>query len=110
MHNPVGFFLMALIVFIFIVAFWQDAGRGMTGLRYAFGFFILGFFGFWLFFFFRGKSWSFDATARSTWLTVLMLVLASVGLAGVLASALSAMGPLRLPSSREWPAGYVWGL
>lgn len=110
MHNPLGFFLVALVVFIVIAGYRQTVGHGMAGLRYPFGFFILGFFGFWFFSFFRGKSWSFEAMAPVAWLTVLMFVVTSIGFGGLLASFLSAVGPLQFSASWEWPAGYVRGV
>lgn len=110
LNNPYAYFLAAFTVFLIVTGFRQESGHGMTGLRYPFGFFIIGFFGFWLFSLFRGRSWAFKPSAPSAWLMLLMFFLFLVGMAGVLASMLSAMGPLRLPGSREWPAGYVRGV
>src|SRR5579862_9685358 len=110
MHGPFGFFLMALVVFIIVVGFREATGRRMAEFRYPAGVFIVAFVGFWLFFFFRGKSWSFDGKTAGTWVTVLMFFLASIGLGGLLAFALSAVGPLQLTASREWPAGYARGV
>ena len=48
MNNPFGYFLAAFIVFIWIVGFkQQQSDRGMAGVRYALGFFIAPFVGFW---------------------------------------------------------------
>ncbi|MGA7848810.1 MAG: hypothetical protein WCA13_06850 [Terriglobales bacterium] len=76
-------------------------------MRNLFGFFILVFAGFWVYFASRDLTWEFRATDPTTWVATLMCVLFVVGVGGVLASALSALGPLQLPSHYEWPAGYV---
>jgi hypothetical protein len=110
MNSPFGYFLVAFIVFILIAAFRQQSGRGMAGLRYPFAFLVVAFFGLWLFSFIRGEPWQFSATAVSMWLVVLMCLLVVIGLGGVVASVLSALGPLRLPATYEWPAGYVRGV
>ena len=109
-RNAAAYFFVALAVFIIVAEIRQQSGHGMAGLRYLYSFFSVGFAGFWSFFAFRGKSWAFNISDPSTWLTLLMFFVFFVGLAGVLASDLSAFGLVRLPSSCEWPAGYVRGV
>src|SRR4029077_3818094 len=50
----------------------------------------------------------FNGSVLALLAAALMSLLIFVGGSCVLASSLSAMRPLRLPPSREWPAGYVW--
>jgi hypothetical protein len=110
MLNASAYFLAAFAVFIIVAGIWQQSGRAISGLRYVCGLFVVGFFGFWLFLAVHGKSWAFRVDDSSRWLVPLMFSLFIVGLAGILASVLSAIGPLRLSHSREWPAGYVRGV
>jgi hypothetical protein len=95
----------AFAVFAVYCGFRQHADRGMVGLRYPFAFFITAFAGWFLYPVSRHVELNISNPA--TWL---MCFLIFIGGGGCLSSALSAMGPLKLPASYEWPAGYVRGV
>jgi hypothetical protein len=107
MHNLLSLFFAGFVVFLIIVGVRLDSARSMAGVRNLFGFFILAFAGFWLYLFSRDFKLEFRAADPAAWAAVLLYVLFVIGVGGVVASALSALGPLRLPTSYEWPAGYV---
>jgi hypothetical protein len=78
-----------------------------------FGLFLALFAGFWLFLAVRGMAREFkraDRSNRSKWIVTVMYVLVLIGASGFFAAGLSAVGVLKLPTSREWPAGYVSGV
>jgi hypothetical protein len=75
-----------------------------------FGLFVAVFAGVWLFLLARGMAREFKRTEQSKWILGLAYFLILVGASGFFAAALSASGVLRLPTSFEWPAGYVSGV
>jgi hypothetical protein len=77
----------------------------MSKKRYASGFVIAVIAGVFIFSIVRRVE--VDFMNPVAWAMSLLIV---VGGVGVLASALSAVGPLRLPTDCEWPAGYVRGV
>lgn len=108
MHNILGLFVVgASAVFIILANFGLNSSRSMAGMRNYFGFSIVAFVGVWLYLASRDLTWEFRGSDPTTWISVLLCFLVVVGIGGVLASALSAMGPLQLPANYEWPAGYV---
>jgi hypothetical protein len=68
------------------------------------------FVGLWLFWATRAMARAFKRSDRLKRIEAVLYSLVIVGVSGFSATALSAMGVLELPSSREWPAGYVRGV
>jgi hypothetical protein len=68
------------------------------------------FVGLWLFLATRAMAREFKRSSRLKWIMAVLYFLVVVGVSGFLATALSAVGVLELPPSREWPAGYVRGV
>jgi hypothetical protein len=66
--------------------------------------------GFWLFLAFRGMAREFKRPGPLKWIVGVMYFVILIGAGGFFAAALSATGVLRLPTYREWPAGYVRGV
>jgi hypothetical protein len=64
----------------------------------------------WLFLVVRGAAREFKRVRRSQWLVALMYFLILAGAGGFFAQMLSAVGLLKVSTSREWPAGYVSGI
>jgi hypothetical protein len=75
-----------------------------------FGMLVALFAGFWLFFAARGMAREFKRADRFKWIVGVMYFFVLIGASGFFAAALSAVGIFKLPSSREWPAGYVSGV
>jgi hypothetical protein len=76
-----------------------------------FGLLVALFVGFWLFLAARGMTRGFREEADRFKLIVwVMYLLILIGAGGFFAAALSAVGILNLPTSLEWPAGYVRGV
>ena len=75
-----------------------------------FNWFIALFAGFWLFLAFRGMAREFKRADRFKLIVAVLYFLILVGAGGFFAAALSATGVLKLPTYREWPAGYVRGV
>ena len=75
-----------------------------------FNWFIALFAGFWLFLAARGMVREFKRADRFKWIVAVMYFLILTGAGGFFAAFLSASGVLKLPSYREWPAGYVRGV
>ncbi len=75
-----------------------------------FGLFLALFAGVWLFLAGRGMAREFKRAAQFKWIVGAMYFLILIGATGFFAAALSAAGVLKLPTSREWPAGYVSGV
>jgi hypothetical protein len=65
---------------------------------------------FWLMVTARGVFKEFKSQQANKWSMVLMWLLVGVGGAGFFAPMLCAEGLLKLPTSFEWPAGYVSGV
>jgi hypothetical protein len=107
--KPVFSLFAALVVLIVVSGFRQNSGRDMAGFRYPFGILIAVFSAFWLFDAIGGVLQLNFADPRA-WLVLLMCSLVVVGLGGLLGFLLSALGPLCLPPSYEWPAGFVRGV
>src|SRR5260370_26217493 len=61
---------------------------------------------FWLFMAARGTVRELKRADRFKWIVGVMYFLILIGASGFFAAALSAVGILKLPTSREWPAGY----
>ena len=68
------------------------------------------FVGLWLFWATRAVVRAFKRSDRLKWIEAVLYFLVVVGVSGFFATALSALGVLELPPSREWPAGYVRGV
>jgi hypothetical protein len=66
--------------------------------------------GFWLFAVSRDLARQFKHGNRFRWILAILSFLVLIGAGGFFAAALSAMGVIKLPASREWPAGYVNGV
>jgi hypothetical protein len=66
--------------------------------------------GFWLSLAVRGMAREFKRANRFKWIVGTMYFLILIGASGFFAAALSATGVLKLPTSREWPAGYASGV
>src|ERR1700690_1716213 len=75
-----------------------------------FGLLVALFVGFWLFLAVRGMARKSKAPDRFKLIVWVMYLLILTGAGGFFAAALSAVGILNLPTSREWPAGYVRGV
>ena len=75
-----------------------------------FGLFIAFFAAFWLFLAARGMAKELKAPERAKWIRGTMYLLILIGAGGFFAAALSATGIIKLPTSYEWPAGYVRGV
>lgn len=75
-----------------------------------FNLFIVLFAGFWLFVVSRDLARQFKRGNRFRWIVATLSFLVLIGAGGFFAAALSAMGVIKLPASREWPAGYVSGV
>jgi hypothetical protein len=75
-----------------------------------FGLFIALFAAAWLFAAARGMVKEFKAAGRAKWITFIMYLLILIGGGGFFAAGLSATGIIKLPTSYEWPAGYVRGV
>jgi hypothetical protein len=75
-----------------------------------FGLLVALFVGFWLFLAARGMAREFKEAGRFKLIAWVMYLLILIGAGGFFAAALSAVGILNLPTSREWPAGYVRGV
>jgi len=75
-----------------------------------FNLFIALFAGFWLFLAARGMARQFKQADRFKWIVAGMYFLIFIGASGFFAAALSATGVFKLPTSREWLAGYVSGV
>lgn len=75
-----------------------------------FGLLLALFAGVWLFLAARGMAREFERANRFKWIVGAMYFLILIGAGGFFAAALSAVGILKLPTSREWPAGYVSGV
>jgi hypothetical protein len=75
-----------------------------------FNWFIALFAGFWLFLAARGMVREFKRSDRFKWIVAVMYFVILIGAGGFFAASLSATGVLKLPSYREWPAGYVRGV
>jgi hypothetical protein len=76
----------------------------------AFGLFIAIFAAFWLFLAARWMAKDLKASARAKWIKGTMYLFILIGAGGFFAAALSATGIIMLPTSYEWPAGYVRGV
>jgi hypothetical protein len=87
-----------------------SGGIFIASMGSLFGLFLALFAGFWLFLAGRGMAREFKKTDRFKWIVAVMYLLILVGASGFFAAALSATGVLKLPTSREWPAGYVSGV
>jgi hypothetical protein len=79
-------------------------------MRSLFNWLIVLFAGFWFFLAARGMARDFKRADRLRWTVAVMYFLILIGAGGFFAAALSAMGVLKLPTYREWPAGYVRGV
>jgi hypothetical protein len=75
-----------------------------------FNLFIVLFAGFWLFVVSRDLARQFKPGNRFRWIVATLSFLVLIGAGGFFAAALSAMGVIKLPASREWPSGYVSGV
>ncbi len=75
-----------------------------------FGLLVALFVGFWLFLAARGRASEFKQAGRLKLIAWVMYLLILIGAGGFFAAALSAVGVLNLPTSWEWPAGYVSGV
>ena len=75
-----------------------------------FGLLVALFVGFWLFLAARGRASEFKQAGRFKLIAWVMYLLILIGAGGFFAAALSAVGVLNLPTSWEWPAGYVSGV
>jgi hypothetical protein len=101
-------FYFYLVSFAALIVYWAlrvQCGRVSSKFRYASGLSITLFVGLFIFSIFRRVE--VDFLNPVTWIMSLLVL---VGVVGVLASFLSAMGPLRLPNDYEWPVGYVRGV
>src|SRR3984957_4348023 len=78
-------------------------------MRNPFGLLMAAFTAFWMFLCVRGLAQALRAPDQAKWIAGLMYLLVLVGAGGFFAAALSATGIIKLPSSYEWPAGYVRG-
>jgi len=78
-------------------------------MRNPFGLLMAAFTAFWMFLCVRGLARALRAPDQAKWIAGLMYLLVLVGAGGFFAAALSATGIIKLPSSYEWPAGYVRG-
>ena len=63
----------------------------------------------WLFLAARGMTKELKASGLTKWIKGMMYLLILIGAGGFFAAALSATGIFKLPTSYEWPAGYVRG-
>jgi hypothetical protein len=79
-------------------------------MRNLFGLLMAAFSAFWMFLCARGLARALRAPDRAKWIVGLTYLLVLVGAGGFFASALSATGIIKLPSSYEWPVGYVRGV
>lgn len=75
-----------------------------------FGLLVALFVGFWLFLAARGMARESKGAGRFKLIAWVMYLLILTGAGGFFAAALSAVGIVNLPTSREWPAGYVRGV
>jgi len=76
----------------------------------SFGLFLVLFAAVWLFLATRGIAKELKTSQQAKWIKGTMYLLILIGAAGFFAAAFSAMGIIRLPTSYEWPAGYVSGV
>jgi hypothetical protein len=90
----------------------QERYRGIfvASMSSLFNLFLVVFAGFWLFLATRGMVREFKRADRFKWIVAALYFLILIGASGFFAAALSAGGVLKLPTSREWPAGYVSGV
>jgi hypothetical protein len=90
----------------------DETSRGIfvASMGSLFGLFLALFAGFWLFLAGRGMAREFKKADRFKWIVAVMYLLILIGASGFFAAALSATGVLKLPTYREWPAGYVSGV
>ena len=79
-------------------------------MRSLFGLLMASFGAFWLFSVACGMVQEFRRTERFKWIVAIMSFLLFFGAGGFFATMLSGTGVLKLPTSREWPAGYVKGV
>jgi hypothetical protein len=79
-------------------------------MKSLFNLFIALFAGFWLFFVSRYLVRQFNRGNRFRWIVAILSILVLIGGGGFFAAGLSATGVIKLPASREWPAGYVSGV
>jgi hypothetical protein len=79
-------------------------------MRNPFGLLIALFAAFWLFLAARGMAKELKAPERAKWFRGTMYLLILIGAGGFFAAGLSATGVIKLPTSYEWPAGYVRGV
>jgi hypothetical protein len=86
------------------------SGAFVMPMSSLFNWFIALFAGFWLFLAARGMVREFKRGGRFKWVLAVMYSIILVGAGGFFAASLSATGVLKLPTYREWPAGYVRGV
>jgi hypothetical protein len=79
-------------------------------MKSLFNLFIVLLAGFWLFVVSRDLARQFKGGNRFRWIVATLSMLVLIGAGGFFAAVLSAMGVIKLPLSREWPAGYVSGV